>query len=245
MNKSKEQDSLIIDHSLNETKYNNVPKSSRVFISYSHDSNKHEEYVLQLSNLLLDEGVDCNIDQYEDSPPEGWFLWMINQIEEADFVITVCTEKYKRRVMGKVETGKGLGAKWEGAIITQEIYYSEAKNKFIPIVFSLEDSKYIPSFLKDVTYYNLGTEEDYIKLYARLTSQEITKKPAIGKLRQIPPKNISSTLSAKDKEETLVESKQKPVIGKLREINSESQSLKIPETFISSSTGMEFVLIPD
>jgi hypothetical protein len=244
MNKSKEQDSLIIDHSLNETQYNDVPKSSRVFISYSHDSSKHEECVLQLSNRLCKEGIDSTIDQYETSPPEGWFLWMINQIEEADFVLTVCTEKYERRVMGKVEAGKGLGAKWEGAIITKELYYSEANNKCIPIVFSLEDSKYIPSILKNVTYYNLGTEEGYIKLYARLTDQKLIEKPAIGKLRQIPPKNISSVLSAEDKEETLVESKQKPIIGQLREINSESQSPNIPETFISSSTGMEFVLIP-
>jgi formylglycine-generating enzyme required for sulfatase activity len=244
MSKLKEQESLIIDHILNETQYNDVPKSSRVFISYSHDSSKHEECVLQLSNRLCKEGIDSTIDQYETSSLEGWFLWMINQIEEADFVLTVCTEKYERRVMGKVEAGKGLGAKWEGAIITKELYYSEANNKCIPIVFSLENSKYIPSILKHVTYYNLGTEEGYIKLYSRLTGQKLIKKPAIGELRQIPPKNLFSALSTEDIKETLVESNQKPVIGKLRKINSESQSSKIPEIFISDFTGMEFVLIP-
>ncbi len=244
MSKSKEQDSLILDHILNETQYNNVPKSSGVFISYSHDSSKHEECVLQLSNRLCREGIDSNIDQYETSPSEGWPRWMVNQIDEADYVLIVCTENYEKRFKGKEEAGKGLGAKWEGAIITQELYYSEANNKCIPIVFSLENSKYIPSILKHVTYYNPSTEEDYIKLYSRLTGQKLIEKPAIGKLRQIPPKNISSVLSAEDKEENLIESKKKPVIGKLREINSESQSPKIPETFISDITGMEFVLIP-
>lgn len=104
----------------------NIPKSSKVFISYSCESSQHNKHVLELSNRLRDEGLDCNVDQYEDCPPEGWFLWMINQIEEADFVLIVCTQKYERRFMGKVEAGKGLGAKWEGAIITQELYYQKA-----------------------------------------------------------------------------------------------------------------------
>ena len=51
--------------------------------------------MLKLSNRLRNEGVDCNIDQYETSPPEGWPRWMTNQIETADFVLIVCTEKYE------------------------------------------------------------------------------------------------------------------------------------------------------
>jgi len=253
MSKSKEQESLILDPSLNETQYNNVPKSSRVFISYSHDSSKHEECVLQLSNRLCREGIDSNIDQYETSPSEGWFRWMVNQIEEADYVLIVCTENYEKRFKGKEEAGKGLGAKWESAIITQELYYFETKNKCIPVVFSPEDSKYIPSILKDVTYYNLNTKEGYNKLYARLTSQKLIKKPAVGKLRQIPPRNLSPTLSIEDEEGTAVKSNQKPVIGKLREMNAESQVFDTPitntrsltQTTTSSFAGMEFILIPE
>lgn len=239
MSKSKEQESLIVDPILNETQYNDGLKSSRVFISYTHDSSKHEEWVLQFSNRLCREGIDSNIDQYETSPSEGWFRWMVNQIEEADYVLIVCTENYEKRFKGKEEAGKGLGAKWEGAIITQELYYSEANNKCIPIVFSLGDPKYIPSILKDVTYYSLSTEEGYIKLYARLTGQKLIEKPTIGKLRYI--KQLGNT---QNKEKALVESNQKPMIGELKKITAESQSPKIPETFTSLFTGMEFILIP-
>ncbi|WP_054864568.1 SEFIR domain-containing protein [Methanosarcina barkeri] len=203
MSTLKEQEFPITDPSLNEIHYNNVPKSSRVFISYSHDSNKHKKSVLLLSNRLRREGIDCNIDQYETSPPEGWFCWMSNQIEEADFVLIVCTENYEKRFKGKDEVGKGMGAKWEGAIITQELYYSGANNKCIPIVFSPQDSEYIPSILKSATYYVLNMEEIndeiYDELYARLTYQKLVIKPDIGKLRPITSKYCSASVSTQKK----------------------------------------------
>jgi hypothetical protein len=100
----------------------------KVFISYSHDSHEHRDRVLILSDRLRADGIDCHIDQYEVSPPEGWPRWMVNQIEDADFVLVVCTENYERRFRGKEEPGKGLGAQWEGAIITQEIYDAAVRN---------------------------------------------------------------------------------------------------------------------
>lgn len=234
--------------SLNEAQYNNIPKSSKVFISYSHDSPQHKRCVLRLSNRLRSEGIDCNIDQYETSPPEGWFRWMINQIEEADFVLIVCTENYEKRFKGKDEVGTGMGAKWEGAIITQELYYSEANNKCIPIVFSPEDSEYIPSILKSATYYVLNMEEindeTYDELYIRLTYQKLVLKPEIGKLRPITPKYCSSSASTQKKKGEIIESHQKPMIGELRKITTEPQIHDIPKTFTNPLTGMEFVLIP-
>jgi hypothetical protein len=239
MSTSEEQNSLKINYNLNENQYNNVPKRSRVFISYSHDSNKHKENVFRLSERLCNEGIDCNIDQYETSPPEGWFQWMINQIEEADFVLIVCTKNYEKRFKGKDEIGKGRGVKWEGAIITQELYYSEANNKCIPIVFSPEDSEYIPSILKSATYYVLNMEEindeTYDELYARLTYQKLVIKPDIGELRLITPKYCSSSVSTQKKEGEIAESNHKPVIGELRKITPEPQSSKIHETFTSLS----------
>lgn len=113
---------------------------TKVFISYSHDSPEHIDRVWELSDRLRADGIDCHIDQYEQSPREGWPRWMMNQIEQADFVLVVCTENYERRFRGKEEVGKGVGAKWEGAIITQELYDAEANNtKFIPVVFSSQD----------------------------------------------------------------------------------------------------------
>ena len=44
----------------------------KIFISYSHDSSRHQARVSALSNRLRADGFDCNIDQYEVSPDEGW-----------------------------------------------------------------------------------------------------------------------------------------------------------------------------
>lgn len=46
---------------------------------------------------------------------------MLDGIENADWVIVVCNEAYYRRFRGKEEPGRGLGARWEGAIIGQAI----------------------------------------------------------------------------------------------------------------------------
>src|SRR5438876_918212 len=46
--------------------------AGEVFISYSWDNDHHVQAVLTLSNRLCSEGIDCVLDQYEQSPPEGW-----------------------------------------------------------------------------------------------------------------------------------------------------------------------------
>src|SRR5438046_2751140 len=119
-----------------------VPK---VFISYSHDSPDHKDRILALSNRLREDGVDCRIDQYEQSPTDGWALWCETQIEQSTFVLVACTETYLRRFKKKEVPQKGLGATWEGHIITQELYDAQGQNtKFIPITFDPADSEFIP-----------------------------------------------------------------------------------------------------
>jgi hypothetical protein len=51
--------------------YNRPMVAPRVFISYTHDSPEHKDRILALSDRLRQEGVDCSIDQYEQSPEEG------------------------------------------------------------------------------------------------------------------------------------------------------------------------------
>ena len=81
----------------------------KVFISYSHDDERHEQRVLALANRLREDGIDAEIDQYEPAPPEGWPMWCERQIKKAGFVLLVCTETYLRRVDGEEEPGKGHG----------------------------------------------------------------------------------------------------------------------------------------
>ena len=164
-------------------------KSPTAFISYSHDLRQHADRVLALSNRLREEGIDCILDQYETSPPEGWPRWMDCHIKNSNFVIMICTETYYHRVMGEEEEGKGLGVKWEGNLIYQHIYNADTKNsRFLPVFLDSADVEWIPSPLQGVTYYCIDSEEGYEKLYRRLMNQPVAIRPELGKLRKLPPR---------------------------------------------------------
>lgn len=166
---------------------NNVSQPLKVFISYSWDSPQHKDNVLKLADRLRADGIDCNIDQYEESPPEGWPRWMRNQVKQSDFVLVVCTDRYNLRFEGREELGKGKGVTWEGAIISQILYDEQVKNtKFIPVIFSFNDQNYIPDELGGATRYILEASDGYEGLYRRLTNQHSTKKPTLGKQQSLP-----------------------------------------------------------
>src|SRR4051794_9190811 len=123
------------------------PACPKVFISYSHDSPVHCNQVLALADRLVSDGIVIQIDMYELAPAEGWTRWIYKSIEEAAFVLIICTEIYKRRAEGKEELGKGRGGDREGLIIDQEIYDPNGKNrKFIAVTLSEADRYFIPYF---------------------------------------------------------------------------------------------------
>ena len=74
-----------------------------------------------------------------------------------------------------------MGAKWEGFVITQELYEAEAKNiKFIPVVFTPEDAQHIPSELRGATRYDLSIPEAYDNLFRHLTNQPARVKSPVA-----------------------------------------------------------------
>ncbi len=161
----------------------------RVFLSYSHDSDEHRDRVLALADRLCADGIDTHLDQYETSPAEGWPRWMRRQISDADFVLVVATSIYERRFEGEEEVGKGLGVRWEGASLTQELYEAGAKTTtFIPVIFGRQAAGHIPLILRPFTWYDLSTYDGYEQLYRRLTDQPKVVSPALGKRRTLPPR---------------------------------------------------------
>jgi tetratricopeptide (TPR) repeat protein len=161
----------------------------RLFISYSHDSAAHKDRVWDLSERLREYGIDCRIDQHEFSPPEGWPRWCRNQVQESQFVLVVCTEKYKQRYEGKAPAGESKGAKWEGFIITLELYEAEAKNtKFIPVIFSPRDAEHIPLELSGATRHDLSLPGAYDNLFRQLTDQPARKASVVAsQIKAMPP----------------------------------------------------------
>lgn len=164
-------------------------RNPKIFISYSHDSARHSDRVLELSNQLRKHGLDCEIDQYIENPPKGWPNWMLDQMEAADFILVVCTETYYRRFRGRESGATGKGVTWEGAIVTQELYDAKGRNeKFVPVVFTASDTEYIPPILRGANHYEQTTQDGFEKLYRRLTGQHDTPKPELGDIQSLPQK---------------------------------------------------------
>ncbi|HAB19657.1 MAG TPA: hypothetical protein DCE44_24890 [Verrucomicrobiales bacterium] len=176
------------------------PKSARIFISYSHDSAEHAERVLSLADQLKSEGLEVQIDQdVQGSPAGGWPKWMRDRIQWADFVLMVCTQTYHRRFWGEEEPDHGLGATWEGAIITSELYQAGAKStKFVPLVFNQSEARYIPEPLRNHTHYSPLVREGrtgYEGLYAVLTGQQLVERGPTGSLRKVAPRKAQRLFS--------------------------------------------------
>lgn len=132
----------------------------KIFISYSHDSDQHRQQVLNLSDRLRAEGIDCFIDQYVNGWPEqGWQRWMEQQIEAADFVLIVCTSLYLQRFKGQDREG-GRGVNFEGAIISQMLYDDsfQQNTKFIPVIPDDGNLENVPLMLKNGSSYKMGAE---------------------------------------------------------------------------------------
>lgn len=158
----------------------------KVFISYSHQDDNYENKVLEFSNKLRAEGIDASIDLYEEAPAEGWPRWMENQIIGADYVLVLCSKSYYDKFYSDK---RGKGVSWEVNIIYQCLYDANAETKkFIPVFFEKGEEQYIPKPIKSFTYYNIGTDDGYEKLYWRLRGVQKTQRPPLGKLRPLPAK---------------------------------------------------------
>jgi tetratricopeptide (TPR) repeat protein len=170
--------------------------SPKVFISYSHDSKAHEDQVLELADRLRREGINCNIDQYEQSPVEGWHNWTQNEIKKAKFVLVISTKEYKN-VFNNKSRVEDKRTTWEGNIITRELYDLRGHNsKFIPIVFTSQDVKYVLDFLRSTTCYQLQNDDGYELLYRQLTGQHETPRPDLGELKELPMRGRKQVFSA-------------------------------------------------
>ena len=173
----------------------------RVFISYSHDSDEHAERVLALADQLTADGIDVILDRYQPPPEKGWPRWMDQNIQNADFILMVCTETYYRRVMGEERPGTGLGVRWEGNIIYNYIYHNTPSgSRFVPILFDGGKVTDIPTPLLGHSRYHIRqfdlSDEGYEGLYRHLTNQPFTLRPELGKLQKLPPRSPKSPSSS-------------------------------------------------
>src|SRR5258706_11463158 len=101
----------------------------KAFLSYSHDSDAHKQWVLKLATDLMSNGVETTLDQWELRAGQDTVAFMLQGIAESDRVLMVCTAKY----VAKAEKRSG-GVGFEGLIITGELGQNIDTRKFVPLL---------------------------------------------------------------------------------------------------------------
>lgn len=166
-------------HGTREERSGRFISAPKAFISYSHDSSAHKDWVLKLGNDLRAKGVDVVLDQWDLVPGQDVSLFMQRGISEADRVIMVCSSDY----VTKSEQGVG-GVGYERLIVTAEVVNSIDTIKFIPILRGLSHSKRTPSFLGPRMYIDFENDSEYelrlTELARQLHGTPTISKPPLG-----------------------------------------------------------------
>ncbi|HEX2092600.1 MAG TPA: tetratricopeptide repeat protein [Longimicrobiaceae bacterium] len=165
----------------------NQPGRIRVFISYTWDDAAHKERVLEFAQRLRRDGIDAWIDQFTPWPEQGWSRWMLDQEDDARFVLCIVTETYAQRFRGRTPKGVGRGGNWEGFGATSDIYHNDSHNqKFVPILFGKTTPDLIPKPLRDYPHFRPDQEDSYEQLYRLLTGQPKQIPLDVGEIRIMP-----------------------------------------------------------
>lgn len=159
--------------------------SKRVFISYSHDSDAHKDWVRGLGEYLLANGIEVLLDQWDVRLGDDLPAFMESAIRKTDRVIAICTDTYVQ----KANNGSG-GVGYEKTIATAEIMRDHAnRRRFIPIVRNTVGSEKLPAFFGAALYLDLSDGSDSEGARTELLKEIYDvqpSKPALGSSPFIP-----------------------------------------------------------
>ena len=157
-----------------------MAKQPKVFISYSHDSPVHKQWVSELGAKLRRNGVDAILDQWDLGPGDDLTLFMERGIRDSDRVLVICTDSYVR----KADAGEG-GVGYERMIVTAQLVQDLGTDKFIPIIRQASGEEKTPTCLGTRIYIDFTDEsqfdEKFDKLLHELHQVPVVEKPPLGK----------------------------------------------------------------
>lgn len=174
---------------------------TRVFISYAHEDDAHQAQVHALWILLRANGVDAILDLPAADRRQDWSLWMLRQVREADFILVVASQEYRRRGEGESPPDVGRGVQWEAALIREEVYSDRqaAQRKYLPVLLPGKSAEDVPIWLGPNTgtcyrikEFTIAGAEELIRV---LTYQPYETYTPLGQ-RPILPSRSPSVISA-------------------------------------------------
>lgn len=122
--------------------------TSSAFISYAWESEEVKKWVKDLAIKLRDNGIDAKLDKWEVVPGDQMPHFMEKSVRENDYVLIICTPKYKTKSDGRIG---GVG--YEGDIMTAEVLQNSNHRKFIPVLKIGTKETSLPTWLQG-KYFN-------------------------------------------------------------------------------------------
>ncbi|WP_283695822.1 toll/interleukin-1 receptor domain-containing protein [Clostridium perfringens] len=158
--------------------------TKRVFISYSWEEDEHQQWVKDFATDLRKHGIESRLDRWHLEGGDRLPLFMERELRENDYVLIICTPKYKMK-SDKREGGVG----YEGDIITSELFNLGNHKKYIPI---LRKGRWIdaaPTSLMSKYYFDLSDErgsKQYDNMFMDLCACILNIKEEIPKVENPP-----------------------------------------------------------
>lgn len=154
----------------------------KAFVSYSWDNNEHKDWVREWAARLRGDGIDVTLDQWHLVPGDQLPRFMEQAVRESDYVLIVCTHKYKER-----SNNRRGGVGYEGDIMTAEVMSTGNQRKFIPILRQHSWIDCAPSWLSGKYYIDFSTspysQDSYDDLLTTLLGTRV-KAPPIGTVKK-------------------------------------------------------------
>ncbi len=148
------------------------------FISYAWDDAAHQKWVKELASHLRSDGVSTTLDQWHLQPSDKIPEFMESAVRDHDFVVIICTPKYKERSDSR--TG-GVG--YEGDIFTAEMALQKNHKKYIPVSRFDEWVNAAPVWLLGSRYIDLSSDpydKSEYELLLRKLHDELEKPLDVG-----------------------------------------------------------------
>lgn len=151
----------------------------KVFISYSHDSEPHKEWVERLATRLEGNGVHIFLDQWDVGLGDDLAKFMEQGLTAADRVMVVCTEPYVKKANAQVAGGVG----YEKMIISSQIMTQLGDNRIISVIINNSLQNPVPVFVGSrlrLYFDDSKYEQSYAQLIHDLHGKKIKARPPAG-----------------------------------------------------------------
>ncbi len=150
----------------------------KIFMSYSHDSFEHKQWVVNLATRLVHSGVDVALDAWSLGPGDDLPHFMETQLASSDRIIMICTENYVQ----KANKGAG-GVGYEKMIVTSTLLKTIDSNKVIPVI-RQRGTTNTPTFLSSKLYIDFSNDSEFETviddLLRAIHGEPLFKKPELG-----------------------------------------------------------------